>query len=213
MSSMFGTCPSCGQSLAACLCREQPSLEVGTCEICGLNFLQCYCDDHTTCSELGRTLVDLHKQLYSIGDKLNVKIKLINNNSKIPTYATEGSAGMDLYSNTPYPVIFKPLERKLIPTGIAIELPENYEAQIRPRSGLSIKNGMTLINCIGTVDEDFCSEICVAMINLSTEEQTINYHDRIAQMIISPIQKVNLIEVDILSTTKRGFGSFGSTGV
>lgn len=143
---------------------------------------------------------------------VKVKIKKISENAITPSYATEGAAGLDLSAANKEPVTFKPFERKLIPTGIIIELPEGYEAQIRPRSGLSIKYGMTLVNCVGTIDEDYRGEVCVPMINLSQSEYTINSGDRIAQMIISPVQKALLVEAEVLLATQRAEGGFGSTG-
>lgn len=144
--------------------------------------------------------------------KLQVKLIRLENNVSIPTYATEGSAGMDLTAGIKESLEFKPFERKLVPTGIAIELPKGYEAQVRPRSGLSVKYGMTLVNCIGTVDEDYRGELCVPMINLSQECYTIYPGDRIAQMIVSPVKKVDLIESEVISVTSRNTGGFGSTG-
>jgi len=144
--------------------------------------------------------------------RLELKIHRLEHNLTMPSYATEGSAGMDLTAAISEPVEFKPFERKLIPTGIIVELPQGYEAQVRPRSGLSIKHGMTLVNCVGTIDEDYRGEVCVAMINLSQEIYTINPGDRIAQMIISPVQKVDIIEVREVSATSRSSGGFGSTG-
>ncbi|MDD3012903.1 MAG: dUTP diphosphatase [Candidatus Gastranaerophilales bacterium] len=144
--------------------------------------------------------------------KPELKIYRLKNNLTMPSYATEGSAGMDLTAAISEPCEFKPFERKLIQTGIIIELPEGYEAQIRSRSGLSIKHGMTLVNCVGTIDEDYRGEICVPMINLSQEAYTINPGDRIAQMIISSVQKVDIIEVREVSSTSRSSGGFGSTG-
>jgi dUTP pyrophosphatase len=144
--------------------------------------------------------------------RIELKIHCLKHNLTMPSYATEGSAGMDLTAAISEPYEFKPFERKLVPTGIIIELPEGYEAQVRPRSGLSIKHGMTLVNCVGTIDEDYRGEVCVPMINLSQETYTINPGDRIAQMIISPVQKVDIIEVREVSTTSRSSGGFGSTG-
>ena len=146
-------------------------------------------------------------------DNIKLKIKKISPYAKIPFYATKGASGMDLYAANETPVTLKPLERKLIPTGLQIELPENYEAQIRPRSGLSIKHGITLINCVGTVDEDYRGEVCIALVNLSNEEFTINQGDRIAQMVIQHVAKVNIEEVKELSETARNSGGFGSTGL
>ncbi len=123
-------------------------------------------------------------------ENIKLKIRRLENNVQMPFYATEGAAGMDLTAGISEPVEFKPLERKLVPTGIIIELPSGYEAQVRPRSGLSIKFGMTLVNCVGTIDEDYRGEVCVPMINLSNETYTIHPGERIAQMIISRVQKL-----------------------
>ena len=144
--------------------------------------------------------------------RIKLNIHRLKNNINLPEYATEGAAGMDLTAAISEPMEFQPFERKLVPTGIIIELPSGYEAQIRPRSGLSIKHGMTLINCVGTIDEDYRGEVCVPMINLSQTPYTVNPGDRIAQMIISPVQKVELVEVHELSCTSRASGGFGSTG-
>ncbi len=146
-------------------------------------------------------------------DNLKLKIKKIRPNAKIPFYATLGASGMDLYAANDEPVTLKPLERKLIPTGLQIELPQNYEAQIRARSGLSIKNGITLINCVGTVDEDYRGEVCVPLVNLSNEDYTITCGDRIAQMVIQQVTKVIVEEANTLSETERASGGFGSTGL
>ena len=141
-----------------------------------------------------------------------LKIKKLENNTNIPAYQTEGSSGMDLYAGISEPMTLKPLERKLIPTGIKIELPIGYEAQVRARSGLSIKHGLTLINGIGTVDSDYRGELCVPMVNISNEEYTINPNDRIAQMVICKYEKVDIQVTDELSDTERSVGGFGSTG-
>jgi len=145
-------------------------------------------------------------------EKITVKFKRLPHNVDIPGYATAGAAGMDLTAAISKPIVFKPFERKLIPIGIIIELPQGYEAQIRPRSGLAIKHGMTLINCVGTIDEDYRGEVCVPMVNLSQSSYTMHSGDRIAQMIISPVQKAELIEVEALTETVRASGGFGSTG-
>lgn len=145
-------------------------------------------------------------------ENIKLKIRRLENNVQMPFYATEGAAGMDLTAGISEPMEFKPLERKLVPTGIIIELPSGYEAQVRPRSGLSIKFGMTLVNCVGTIDEDYRGEVCVPMINLSNETYTIHPGERIAQMIISRVQKADIIEMEELTTTARSSGGFGSTG-
>lgn len=143
---------------------------------------------------------------------IDVKIQKLDKNVVMPSYQTNGAAGMDLRAYLSCPVVLKPLERKLIPTGFKMELPAGYEAQIRPRSGLSIKHGITLINCVGTIDEDYRGEVCVPLVNLSNDDFVINNGDRIAQMVISPVTKANLCEVLELSDTLRGEGGFGSTG-
>ena len=145
-------------------------------------------------------------------NKINLKIKKLNEKVNTPNYQTEGAAGMDLSAFIPQEITLNPLERKLIPTGLKIELPQGYEAQIRPRSGMSIKHGITLINCVGTIDEDYRGEICIPVVNLSNEAFTIHNGDRIAQMIISPVTQANIEVVQELSTTIRNEGGFGSTG-
>lgn len=142
-----------------------------------------------------------------------VSINIINNSSNIlPAYETDGSAGMDIRANLEEPVKLNSLQRALIPTGLFIELPVGYEAQIRPRSGLAIKYGITCLNSPGTIDSDYRGEIKIILINLSEEEHTINHGDRIAQMIIQPVLKAEWIEVKVLNESKRGIGGFGHTG-
>jgi len=130
----------------------------------------------------------------------------------IPEYATTHSAGMDIRASLDATVILKPLERKLIPTGLFIELPEGFEAQIRPRSGLAIKKGITVLNSPGTIDADYRGEICVILINLSSEDFEINDGDRICQMVIASYARAEWSEVDELGETERGAGGFGHTG-
>ncbi len=142
-----------------------------------------------------------------------IQVKIINHSdNKLPQYATVGSSGMDLKSFLSMPLTIKPMERVLVPTGLFIELPDNYEAQIRPRSGLAIKHGITCLNSPGTVDADYRGEIKVILINLSTEEQIINSGDRIAQMIIQKVEKIEWINAEALEVSERGEGGFGSTG-
>ena len=145
-------------------------------------------------------------------NKINLKIKKISKLAQLPAYATEGAAGMDLYAANEEPITLAPLERKLVPLGFTMELPAGYEAQIRPRSGMAIKRGITLSNCVGTVDEDYRGEVCVGLVNLSREDYTIQTGDRIAQMVIAPVTKAVIIEADELAQTVRGEGGFGSTG-
>lgn len=141
-----------------------------------------------------------------------LKIKRLEHNKILPEYKTDGASGMDLCAAIEKPITLKPLERKLIPTGLKIELEHGYEAQVRPRSGLSIKHGVTLINCIGTIDEDYRGELCIPIVNLSNEDYTIQPDERIAQMVIAKYEQAKLEVVTELSDTKRGEGGFGSTG-
>lgn len=142
-----------------------------------------------------------------------IQIKIINKSeNEMPAYATAGSSGMDIRAHLTEPVILNPLERKLIPTGLFIELPEGYEAQIRPRSGLALKHGITCLNTPGTIDSDYRGEVKVLLINLSGEEQTISNNERIAQMVICSVEKAALIVVGKIDSTERGSGGFGHTG-
>lgn len=141
-----------------------------------------------------------------------LKIEKLAHNKNLPEYQTEGAAGMDLCAAIEQPVMLKPLERKLIPTGIKIELEHGFEAQVRPRSGMSIKHGISLVNCVGTIDEDYRGEVCVPVINLSNEEYTIQPNERIAQMIIARVERAKIQVVQELSDTVRAAGGFGSTG-
>ncbi len=142
-----------------------------------------------------------------------LKIKKLENFVALPEYKSELASGMDLCAANTEDITLKPLERKLIPTGIKIELAKGFEAQIRPRSGLSIKNGITLINCIGTIDADYRGEVCVPLVNLSNEEFTIKRGDRVAQMVIAPVVFADIQVAEELSDTERAAGGFGSTGV
>lgn len=142
-----------------------------------------------------------------------LKFQKLDNRVQIPQYQTVGSSGMDLCAFIEEDIILKPMERKLIPTGLKMEIPIGYEAQVRPRSGLSIKNGITLINCIGTVDADYRGELKVPLVNLGQEDFTIKNGDRIAQMVIMPIIQPQIEVVTELSQTQRQEGGFGSTGV
>ena len=144
----------------------------------------------------------------------DVVIKIINQSgNNTPHYATAGSAGMDIRANLPSPITLQPLQREMVPTGLFIELPEGYEAQVRPRSGLANKQGVTCLNSPGTVDSDYRGEIKVILINLSSQEQIIQHGDRIAQMIIAKVEKVKWEVVQQLNETQRGEGGFGHTGV
>lgn len=142
-----------------------------------------------------------------------MKIRIINkSNNKLPGYSTDKSAGVDLRANLKISLTLKSLERALVPTGLFIELPDGYEAQIRPRSGMAIKNGITVLNTPGTIDADYRGEIGVVLINLSNKNVKINNGDRICQMVISKHEKAIFEEVKVLNTTKRGKGGFGHTG-
>jgi len=141
---------------------------------------------------------------------MKLKIKKLDSNAIIPAYQTELSAGFDLHSIEDY--VIKPMERKLIKTGLAFEIEEGYEIQIRPRSGLAFKHGITVLNSPGTIDADYRGEIMVLLINLGEREFEIKKGDRIAQAVVSPVIQAEFIEVEKLSDTKRGRGGFGSTG-
>lgn len=143
-----------------------------------------------------------------------MKINIINKSQhQLPNYETIASAGMDMRANIQEPITIKTLERVMVPTGLFIELPIGYEAQVRPRSGLAFKNGVTCLNSPGTIDADYRGELKVILVNLSHEDFTINNGDRIAQMVIAKHERAELIEVQELSSTERGSGGFGSTGV
>lgn len=144
--------------------------------------------------------------------KTILKIERLEHNKHLPEYKSKGAAGMDICAAIDSPITLKPLERRLIPTGIKIELESGFEAQIRPRSGLSIKHGISLINCVGTIDEDYRGEVCIPIVNLSNEEYTIQPQERIAQMVIQKVQHAQIEVVTKVSETTRGEGGFGSTG-
>ena len=142
-----------------------------------------------------------------------VRINVVNRgHQQLPAYATPQSAGMDLRANLDGPVVLHPLERRLIPTGLHIALPEGYEAQVRPRSGLALKHGVTVLNTPGTIDADYRGEIGVVLVNLSQEDFTVNDGERIAQMIIARYEQAELIVVNELDATERGEGGYGHTG-
>ena len=143
-----------------------------------------------------------------------MKVQIINlGHHPLPQYATEQSAGLDLRANLDSPVELKPLERKLIPTGLYMALPKGYEAQVRPRSGLAIKKGISVLNSPGTIDADYRGEICVILINLSDQPFLINDGERIAQMVIARHEQAEWEQVDVLDETERGAGGFGHSGV
>lgn len=143
----------------------------------------------------------------------DMKVKIVNHSAyPSPAYATPLSAGMDLKANIAEPITLGSLERTMVPTGLHIELPEGYEAQVRPRSGLAAKHGVTVTNSPGTIDADYRGEICVLLVNLSKDAFVINPGERIAQMVIARHEKVEWEEVEALGDTSRGSGGFGSTG-
>lgn len=142
-----------------------------------------------------------------------MKIKIINKSKhELPAYATHASAGMDLRANLDTPILLKSLERTLVPTGLFMEIPVGFEAQIRPRSGLAFKNGLTVLNSPGTIDADYRGEIKVILVNLSREDFTINDGERVAQMVIAKHEQAEWIQVEELIDTQRGAGGFGHTG-
>lgn len=142
-----------------------------------------------------------------------MRVKIVNKSRHdLPAYETPASAGMDLRADLDHPVVLKPLERQLIPTGLYIELPVGYEAQIRPRSGLAVKKGITLLNTPGTIDADYRGEIKVILANISNEDFVVNNGERIAQMVIARHETAEWIEVEVLEESIRGAGGFGSTG-
>lgn len=142
-----------------------------------------------------------------------MKVKIINKSEHpLPHYETLASAGMDLRANIKDPITLKSLERTIVPTGIYLELPVGYEAQVRPRSGLAAKKGISVLNAPGTVDADYRGEVGVILINLSSEDFTIENGERVAQMVIAKHERVEWQEVDVLTETERGTGGFGSTG-
>ncbi len=143
-----------------------------------------------------------------------IKIQVVNRgHQQLPAYATPQSAGMDLRANLDAPITLHPMERRLIPTGLHIALPEGYEAQVRPRSGLALKHGLTVLNTPGTIDADYRGEIGVVLINLSQEDFVVNDGERIAQMVIARHEQGDFVAVEQLDETERGTGGYGHTGV
>lgn len=142
-----------------------------------------------------------------------VEVKVVREkNVTLPKYETEGSAGLDVRANITEPIVLKSLERVLIPTGLKIAIPEGYEVQVRPRSGLAIKHGITMLNSPGTIDSDYRGEIKVIAVNLSNETYTIEPNERIAQLVLNKVEQIEFVEVDELDETNRGEGGFGHTG-
>ena len=145
--------------------------------------------------------------------KTMIQIKVVNiGRQQLPAYATPQRAGMDLRANIDEPVVLHPMERRLIPTGLKIELPAGYEAQVRPRSGLALKHGITVLNTPGTIDADYRGEVMVLLINLSNDDFTVNDGERIAQMVIARHEQGEFVVVDKLDETERGEGGYGHTG-
>ena len=142
-----------------------------------------------------------------------LKVKIVNRSTNaLPSYSTEQSAGMDLRAWLQEPVTLQPLERKLIPTGVYIELPQGYECQIRPRSGLALKRGLTVLNTPGTIDADYRGEVCVILVNLGNEPQVIENGERVCQMVVARHESVEWVPVETLDESERGAGGFGHTG-
>ena len=144
-------------------------------------------------------------------EKVKIGI-MLEDGVELPFYATEGSSGMDIRANIKEPITLGTLERKLIPSGIKMEIPEGYEIQVRPRSGLALKHGISIVNAPGTVDSDYTGDIGVILINLSKEDYTIQPNERIAQLVLAKVEKAQLEIVTDLKTTERGAGGYGSTG-
>ena len=143
-----------------------------------------------------------------------MQLKIINkSNNPLPRYESEQAAGMDIRCHLSEEITLQPMERRLLPTGLFIELPQGYETQIRPRSGLALKKGITVLNTPGTIDADYRGEIGIILINLSNEPFVVNNGERIAQMVIKEYVKAELVQVDVLDDTERGAGGFGHTGV
>lgn len=145
-------------------------------------------------------------------NKLDIKIMRVNDKAILPAYQTEYAAGMDLHACLDQPIVIKPFERMMIPTGLKVEIPIGYEVQIRARSGIGLKYGVTMVNGVGTIDSDYRGEMHVLLINLSNEDFTVEPNMRIAQMVLAQYERVNWLETDSLSETQRGSGGFGSTG-
>ena len=143
----------------------------------------------------------------------SIELKIVNTSSNaLPEYATSGSSGMDIRANLAAPLVLQPLERSLVPTGIYLEIPQGYEVQVRPRSGLAIKQGITCLNSPGTIDSDYRGEIKIVLVNLSGELQIIQPGDRIAQLVLQKVEKIHWKQVSVLKETLRNEGGFGSTG-
>ena len=145
-------------------------------------------------------------------EDLTISVQIVRSGAALPRYMTDSAAGMDLYAAIEEPLVLSPGERRLVPTGVALAIPPGYEGQIRPRSGLALRHGLTMVNTPGTIDADYRGEIGVILINHGTESVTVESGDRIAQMVIAKVQRCALREVETLDTTRRGEGGFGHTG-
>ena len=159
--------------------------------------------------------VRLHKSAEKKGmlSMIDVKIKYLSDKATEPKYATDGSLGMDLAAALDEPVVVKPGERVAVPTGLAIQIPDGWGAFVFPRSGLSLRSGITMCNCVGVIDTDYTGELKAAVINVSDKDFTINSGDRIAQLVFLPVEKARLVSAESLDDTERGIGGFGSTGI
>ena len=141
-----------------------------------------------------------------------MRVKRLRGGADLPRYMTSHAAGMDLFAAIDAPVLLAPGQRTLIPTGVAVALPRGHEAQVRPRSGLAVKHGLTVLNAPGTIDEDYRGEVKVALVNLGSDPVTIEAGQRVAQLVVAPVTRVEVVEVEILDETQRGAGGFGHTG-
>jgi dUTP pyrophosphatase len=145
--------------------------------------------------------------------RMPIEVRIVNHsNNELPAYATEGSAGLDIRAFLDSPITLQPMQRAMVPTGLFIELPKGYEAQVRPRSGLAVKQGITVLNTPGTIDSDYRGEIKIILINLSAEDQVIHTGDRIAQIVLHKVEQINWSQVEQLEVTARNAGGFGHTG-
>lgn len=149
----------------------------------------------------------------SIADGVVRVFSVLRDGALLPEYQTSGSAGADLHAYLAEPITLKPMERTLVPTGLFVELPEGYELQVRPRSGLALKYGVTVLNTPGTVDSDYRGELCVLLVNLGSEPFTVQNGDRIAQAVVAQTVQVRFVQTDALSKTGRGSNGYGSTGI
>jgi dUTP pyrophosphatase len=164
-----------------------------------------------TCASAGWPSVASARFLKAMGDSIRVHV-VRKTDEALPAYETAQSAGMDLRANLEEPIALAPGERALVPTGLFLQIPDGYEAQVRPRSGLALKRGLTVLNSPGTIDADYRGEVGVILINLSAEQQLIEKGERVAQLLFAPVTRAEFVEVAELAETERGSGGFGSTG-